>query len=127
MILIVDDDFDFVESVKIVLEDSGYQVISAGNPEEGMKLVQQENPDLVILDIIMVQPDDGIVMAQDIRKSGYAKPIIMLSSISKVTGFTFRTDDQLIPADDFLEKPVEPEVLLEKVKTLLEKAGENSK
>ena len=122
-ILIVDDDTDFVEAVKMVLESNGYEVVSAHSREEGMQSIQTTNPDLMILDVMMDSPDDGFTMAHDIRKKGFGKPILMLSSVSKVTGMSFDKDADLVPVDAFEEKPIRPEKLLNQVKTLLSAEG----
>ena len=73
---------------------------------------------------MMEQPDDGFVMAQDLRAKGVDTPIIMLTSIGSVTGMKFGKDSDVVSVDDFEEKPISPEKLLEKVKSLLEKGGE---
>lgn len=62
-ILLVDDDDDFVQLNKVLLEKKGYKVISACNPEEGMTAIRTQKPDLAILDVMMVEPDDGFAMA----------------------------------------------------------------
>jgi two-component system OmpR family response regulator len=118
-ILIVDDDTDFVEAVRIVLEKNGYEVIAAHSREEGMQTIQKVNPDMMILDVMMDSPDDGFTMAHDIRKQGFQKPILMLSSVSKVTGMTFDKDSDMVPVNIFEEKPIHPERLLTQVKELL--------
>jgi DNA-binding response OmpR family regulator len=122
-ILIVDDDTDFVEAVKMVLESNGYDVVSAYSREEGMQSLQTTNPDLMILDVMMDSPDDGFTMAHDIRKQGFNKPILMLSSVSKVTGMSFDKDSDLVPVDAFEEKPIRPERLISQIKTLLSAKG----
>jgi DNA-binding response OmpR family regulator len=125
MILIVDDDSDFVEIVGKVLEKAGHRVVSANNREDGMRLCQDPKLDLLILDVMMTEPDDGIAMAQDLRKGGFKKPILMMSSISKVTGFSYGQDKDVTPVDDFVEKPVKSDVLLAKVNALLKRGKEN--
>lgn len=122
-ILIVDDDPDIVESVRIVLEGAGHEVASACDPAEGLRLARPADVDLLILDIMMNEADDGIVMAQDLRRDGFAKPILMLSSISKVTGLDYGRDDAVVPVDDFVEKPVKPALLIEKITALLSAAA----
>lgn len=122
-IAIVDDDPDIVDAVRLFLEKEGHQVSSADNRQDGMALVHSGSVDLLILDIMMNEPDDGIAMAQDLRKAGFAKPILMMSSISKVTGMSYGKDDAVTPVDDFVEKPVAPKLLIEKVATLLKKGG----
>ena len=119
-ILIVDDDPpDVVEACTLVLEHQGYQVASACNRDSGMKAVEKEKPDLLILDVMMEQPDDGLRMARDLRSEGKKLPILMLTSISKVTGMEFDRDDEMVPVNDFVEKPVDAAILLERIETLL--------
>lgn len=118
-ILIVDDDRDLVEACALYLENEGYEVHMAHNRRDGMKKVEDVDPDLLILDVMMDEADDGIVMAQELRRGRYSKPILMLTSISKVTGMKYGKDKELIPVNDFQEKPIEPAKLLAKVKELL--------
>jgi len=122
-IVLVDDDPDIQESIKMVLESSGYAFKGATDRESGMKLIDQANPDLIILDVMMEQPDDGFVLAQDLRAKGVGTPIIMLTSIGSVTGMKFGKDSDVMSVDDFEEKPIAPDKLLEKVKSLLAKGG----
>lgn len=119
-ILIVDDDPDVVDVARLYLEKEGHEVESAANREDGMRLAGEGKADLLVLDIMMTEPDDGIAMAQDLRKAGFDKPILMMSSISKVTGFTYGKNNAVTPVDDFVEKPVKGSVLIEKISALLE-------
>lgn len=118
-VLIVDDDADVVEACEIVLKKEGYDVSSASNRTEGYTAVEGFQPDLIILDVMMEQPDDGIAMAQKLRRDGFKKPILMLTSVSKASGFDIGKDADLVPVDDFQEKPIEPAALVKKVKELL--------
>ncbi len=122
-IVLVDDDPDIQESIKMVLENAGYAFKGATDRNSGMELIESETPDLIILDVMMEQPDDGIVMAQDLRAKGIKTPIIMLTSISSVTGMKYGKDSDVVAVDDFEEKPISPEKLLEKVKTFLAGGG----
>lgn len=122
-ILIVDDDPDVVDACRLFLEREGHEVASACNRPEGMKAVEAFRPDLLILDVIMEQPDDGMAMAQELRRSGFKPPILMLTSISKVTGMTYGRDDEVLPVDDFAEKPIDPKTLLAHVNMLLRKGA----
>ncbi len=119
-IVLVDDDPDIQESIKMVLENAGYAFKGAMNSESGMALIKDENPDLVILDVMMEQPDDGFFMAQDLRAKGIATPIIMLTSVSSVTGMKYARDNEIVNVDEFIEKPVAPAQLLGKISSLLE-------
>jgi len=118
-VLVVDDDPDVVEACRLFLERNGHQVTGACNRQEGMKAVQEQKPDLLILDVMMEQPDDGLAMAQELRRAGCRMPIVMLTSISRVTGLEYGQDDDLVPVDVFLEKPVDPRTLAAKVEALL--------
>ncbi len=119
-ILLVDDDPDVIEATRMVLEKQGYQVEVAYSRQEGMEAIAKQEPDLLLLDVMMEQPDDGIAMAQKLRRDGFAKPILMLSSIGKVTDMEFGKVDDILPVNDFIDKPVEPDKLVQRVKRLLE-------
>lgn len=118
-ILVVDDDPDIVEACTLFLQKAGHDVSGASSREDGMKAVKSAPPDLVILDVMMVQPDDGFVMAQALRKSGFKAPILMLTSVGKALGLSFGKDDAMVPVNDFVEKPVDPKVLVDKIAELL--------
>ena len=119
-ILVVDDDPDILEACKLVLEKEGYAVSTAANRPEGMKMVTSGTPDLIILDVMMEEPDDGFVMAQDLRRQGVKLPIMMLTSVGAATGMSFGRDDEMVPVDEFQSKPIDPTVLIAKVANLLE-------
>ena len=118
-ILVIDDDHDLVETTRIVLEKEGFDVASAHNAADGFKLVEEENGDLILLDVMMEQEDDGIVLAQKIRKAGYDTPIIILSNINRISGMNYGPDEEMLPVNEFIEKPIEPAKLVEKVKKIL--------
>ena len=122
-ILIVDDDPDVVEACRLFLEKERHEVAAAYSRSEGMRALAAGQPDLLILDVIMEQPDDGIAMAQELRRMGFGRPILMLTSISRVTGLSYGKDKDLVPVDAFLEKPVDPATLLRKVDELLAGKG----
>ena len=117
-ILIVDDDQDLVETIKAVLEANGYETAIAHNRKDGMTAADSIKPDLIILDVMMEEVDDGFTMAQDLRKKGFKTPILMLTSVSQVSGMDFGQDNEMVPVDAFEEKPIKPDKLLAKVKEL---------
>jgi len=121
-VLIVDDDPDVVEACTLFL-GTEHTVTAAYNRSDGMRAVREQHPDLLILDVIMEQPDDGIVMAQELRRAGLRLPILMLTSIGKVTGRTYGPSPEMVPVDGFLEKPVDPATLAAKVNALLAGKG----
>ena len=118
-ILIVDDDPDFVEATRVVLETAGYAVESARNGQEGLARLAKGGVDLLVLDVMMTHDTEGFRIAQEIRENpATAKvPILMLTGISQKTGFAFspETDADYMPVDAFLEKPVDPDVLLKTI------------
>jgi Response regulators consisting of a CheY-like receiver domain and a winged-helix DNA-binding domain len=118
-ILIVDDDPDIIEAGRLVLEREGYEVEGAPNRADGMKRLEEVKPDLLILDIMMEEPDDGLRMAREIRKAGHALPIIMLTSVNAAMGLNIDKDEEMVPVDEFQSKPVDPQTLIAKVKKLL--------
>jgi DNA-binding response OmpR family regulator len=119
-ILVIDDDPDITEACTLFLEREGFDVISANSRSSGMSAIENSSPDLVILDVMMEQPDDGMAMAQELRRNGFTKPILMLTSISRVSGLEYGRDNDVVPVDEFQEKPVDPATLVGKVKHLLE-------
>jgi DNA-binding response OmpR family regulator len=118
-ILIADDDPDFVDASKIILEKEGHKILTADNVRDVMRLLDKENPELLIIDVMMEQPDDGIAIAQELRRKGNTIPIIMITSISKLSGMEYGKDESLVPVDEFQEKPIEPRKLVELVNKLL--------
>ena len=118
-ILIVDDDPDIVEACRLVLEREGYEVEGAANRAAGMKRLEEVKPDLLILDVMMEEPDDGLRMAREIRKAGHTLPIIMLTSVNAAMGLNIDKDEEMVPVDEFQAKPVDPQTLIAKVNKLL--------
>jgi DNA-binding response OmpR family regulator len=118
-ILIVDDDPDIQEACKLVLEKEGFQVQCASNRVEGLRQVADVKPDLLILDVMMEEPDDGLTMARELRRQGFVKPIIMLTSVNAAMGLTIDRDDEIVPVEKFQSKPVEPATLIAQVNELL--------
>jgi CheY-like chemotaxis protein len=127
-ILLVDDDPDLVEAMRMVLEGAGYDCIHALSGSRALDLLPRERPDLMVLDVMMDDMTEGFHVAYRIRKpeAGLEPfvdiPIIMLTAIGQRTGMKFDrlADGEYLPVDEFLEKPVQPSVLVEKVRGLLE-------
>ena len=118
-IVIIDDDPDILEASTLILNSKGYDVLTANNPVDGYKLVKESNPDLIILDVMMNEPDDGFFLAQKFRKNNIDIPIIMYTSVSKSIGLEFGVSD-IVPVNDFIEKPISPKALLEVIKKHLQ-------
>ncbi|MCQ9205649.1 MAG: response regulator [Omnitrophica bacterium] len=123
-ILIIDDDVDFIESTRVVLETKGYEVFSAQNKQEGLKEIKSISPNLIILDVMMDKMSDGFELAREFKADAKHKniPILMLTAVGAKTGFKFSAvggDNAWLPVDDYCEKPIEPKKLIEKVEKLL--------
>ena len=119
-IAIIDDDPDILDASGLVLMSKGYDVVTAANPEDGYKIVKEHSPDLIILDVMMNEPDDGFFLAQKFRREKISTPIIMYTSVSKSFGMDYGINE-LVPVDEFVEKPISSEQLIEKVERLLKK------
>lgn len=120
LIAIIDDDPDIIEASSLILKSRGFDVITASNPDDGFKIVSENNPNLIILDVMMDEPDDGFFLAQKFRKNKITIPILMYTSVSKTIGFEYGAGD-MVPVDEFVEKPISPEELINKVENLLNK------
>ena len=120
-ILIVDDDTDFVFVTKTVLEQKGYKVVSAGNGNQGMTMLARENPQLVILDVIMSSVLDGFTMSRRMAEDPAFKdiPVIMVTSIANTDYSTLFPADESVNINAFLTKPIKPADLIGKVKEIL--------
>ena len=114
-ILIIDDDFDYVEPLQSILELCSYDVTWAANSASGMKLIESNRPDLIILDIMMTTMGEGLHLAYRLKSDPkYAQiPIVMLTGIAQRTGLKFDPDDdaEFIPVDEYLDKSTPPDVL----------------
>ena len=123
-VLIIDDDPDFVESVKAVLE-SQYKVVMASDGEEGLRVVREESPDVIILDVMMAMMSEGFEVCRKLKSDPESKhiPILMLTALKGRTGFDFQPvagDEVWLPVEDYVNKPSPPSELLARIKKLLE-------
>lgn len=123
-ILVVDDDPDIVDVLTVLLEEEGYEVVSASNGKDGLALMKEENPDLVILDLLMPILDGyGVCKTlQDPRWSKWADiPIIVLTSVREdVSNRRYELETGVrMDVDDYIEKPIDPDVVLERVRKIL--------
>ena len=122
-ILIVDDDPDFAAAIAKILTTAQYEVEKAGCLQEGMKAVEERRPHLILLDVMMEKYDDGFNMCYDLKHDERYKhiPVVMITAVTEVTGLKFspETDGGYLQAEGYLRKPINPEVLLEKVASLV--------
>ncbi|HPO55969.1 MAG TPA: response regulator [Ignavibacteriaceae bacterium] len=126
LIAVIDDDLDIIDASSLVLKTHGFDVVTATNPDDGYRIIKEHKPDLIILDVIMNEPDDGFFLAQKLRKEGFSIPIIMYTSVSKALGVQY-DKGEMVPVDEFVEKPISPEQLLKKINDLLEAKGKEKK
>lgn len=130
-ILIIDDDPDMRLANRLVLEEAEYEVVEASNSTEGLKMIKADPPDLIVLDVMMDSTTEGFQTALALRSrdpdSEYAEyrdiPIIMLTAIHDTTSVRFAPDEDYLPVEAFIDKPVDPDKLIPKVKELLAEKG----
>ena len=130
-ILLVDDDEDMLEVNATVLESRGYKVFKAMSAEEGLTKLKEVVPDVIVLDVMMEDHTAGFHFAyklKDLSPTSELKdyrhiPIIMLTAIGEETGMKFdpKKDGDYLPVEAFLDKPVDPDKLLNKIKEMLNK------
>ena len=125
-ILIIDDDPEICEAVELVLTSVGHEVVSANRRREGMSRIEEFKPELLILDVMMEEQNDGFAIARELKAQGSKFPILMLSSVGNVTGYGFGTDSDMVPVAEFQEKPILPGVLIDTVNRLLAQEEENN-
>jgi DNA-binding response OmpR family regulator len=122
-ILIVDDDPDFAAAIERILTTAHYEVEEAGSVQGGMKAIEERKPDLILLDVMMEKYDDGFNMCYDLKHDERYKhiPVIMITAVTEVTGLKFSpdTDGEYLQAEGYLRKPINAEVLLERVASLV--------
>ncbi|NLI41254.1 MAG: response regulator [Caldisericales bacterium] len=122
-ILVVDDDPDFVETTRMVLEKAGHEVLSAADGDQGLARVREEHPDLVILDVIMKTVLDGLYMSQQMADNPEQSqiPVLMVTSIANSDYAALFPTDEYIHIDEFVSKPIAPPDLVTRVNRLLAK------
>lgn len=126
-LLIIDDDPDFVDAIKSILDTAGYSVDVAYNPKTGLQALQNHVYDLLLLDIMMGRGAEGIMIARKLRKDTKLRemPVLIITGIREQMAFLFPGEPvhpRFVAVDEVVEKPVEPKLLLEKVSTLIDLA-----
>jgi CheY-like chemotaxis protein len=120
-ILVVDDDPDFVEITRIVLEREGHEVIAARSGDEGFQRTVTDHPDLIILDVIMDTVLDGLSTSQRMHDDPVVRhvPIIMVTSIASTDYASLFPTDEYVHISSFMSKPITPKGLLREVNRAL--------
>jgi two-component system, OmpR family, phosphate regulon response regulator PhoB len=129
LILIVDDDYDFLEINRLILERAGYRVVTAAEPKQALVRMAEEKPDLVITDLMMTSLDSGFLFARTIKENPrYTDiPVIIATSVSSALGLDFRPqsdDDRAqMHVDAYFDKPFDTTKLLATIGELLRAAA----
>jgi CheY-like chemotaxis protein len=127
-ILVVDDDPDIREVLVDILEGEGYEVVTRTNGEEALEAIREENPDLMILDLLMPVMD-GFAVCKQLNDPRWSKwkdmPVLILTSVrEEVSQRRYELETGLrLNVDDYIEKPIEPDVVIDRVKKLLARKG----
>jgi len=122
-IALVDDDVDFLDATKNLLEAKGYAVVTATSGEEGYQKAKAEAPSLMLLDVMMGHDSEGFDIARKLSEDPATKniPVIMLTGIRKAMKlpFSFEPDQDWLPVKAVLEKPIKPDELLKRIKEVI--------
>ena len=122
-LLIIDDDADFADAMSTVCQSAGYEVATVHTPAEAMTRVTERRPDGVLLDVMFPEdPSGGFKLARDLRRQFGPLPVLLLTAVNQKFPLGFSSKDidpDWLPISDFVEKPVDFKVLLEKVAAML--------
>jgi DNA-binding response OmpR family regulator len=126
-ILIIDDDPDFRDAITPILESVLYDVSTASNPKEGREKILMDKPDLILMDVMMDSLFDGFSLCHAVKTGKEFHdvkdtPIIFISAVRELTGVRFQIGAEnqgMRGPDDYLDKPVKPDVLLDRIARLL--------
>ena len=120
-VLLVDDDADFVEMNRRLLEGRGYVVHAAYNGRQCLEEAARRKPDLIILDMVMDRENEGFDLSRELRNREYTKdiPLVMITSVNDKIPFRIEPDRTWLPVDALIEKPVDPQLLLDVVDRVL--------
>jgi CheY-like chemotaxis protein len=122
-ILLIDDDADIHEAVKMILEPAGYQVECALTGPAGLEAARRRAPNLILLDIMLDSPSEGFHLAYELKKDDVLKavPIVIISSIGKTMGMDYAKElgSDYVPVDQFLDKPFDAATLRSAVQKAL--------
>lgn len=124
-ILVVDDDPDFVNLTRRILQSKDHKVLTASNGEKALVAMRKERPDLVLLDIMMAYILDGLDVSREMAEDTELKdiPVIMVTSLSSARTQISLPSDEYIPVEDWIQKPIDPDQLLARIEAALGKPG----
>ncbi|MCP3904611.1 MAG: response regulator [Planctomycetes bacterium] len=110
VILYIDDDQDYLDAMREIVESEGYLMVEAHSAEEGLRVYRHEDPDLIVVDLMMEEVDAGTIFVKEVQAKGNTAPIYMLSSLGDT--LTLTTDATAIGLTGVLQKPFDPVALL---------------
>jgi DNA-binding response OmpR family regulator len=119
VILYVDDDPDFLDSMRLILEANNYIMVEASNAEEGLKVYREHKPDFVIVDLMMEEVDAGTTLVRNLKAEGNQAPVYMLSSVGDQMNLT--TSASELGLSGVFQKPIDHQSLLTTLKSKLSK------
>lgn len=120
-VLIVDDDPDFLLVCRLILEAEGYEVREAANGDQALASMRQERPDLVLLDVMISTVLEGVDVSKEMESDPQLRdvPVVMVSSIATSEYASAFPDDERIPIEGWISKPIQPAVLLKTVRRFI--------
>ena len=116
-ILCIDDDQDFLDSLRVIIEGEGYATETATSAEEGLLKYKRSRPDMILVDLMMEEVDAGTSFVKEVKALGHTPPIFMLSSVGD--GLTLSVDYSQLGLAGVLQKPVNPRTLISALKARL--------
>lgn len=122
VILYIDDDQDYLDTVRVILEAHGYEMEEARTAEEGIKVFKETEPDLVIVDLMMEEVDAGTSFVRQLKVLGHDVPILMLSSVGDNLSMT--TDYTSLGLAGLFQKPIDPDTLITVLKMKLKSSAD---
>jgi two-component system, OmpR family, response regulator len=122
-VFLVDDDIDIIIQMKAMLENMGFNVVSANGQKEGEEMLGKIDPDIAIFDLMMENKDSGFILSYRLKQRFPNVPVIIATALTAETGMVFSLEDEgdkkWIKADLYLEKGVRPDQLHREINKLL--------
>jgi len=124
-VLLVDDDEGFLRATSLILRQAGFEVATAVDGRSGLAAAREHRPDVAVLDVIMHRPDEGFALARALRSDDElgATKLLLLTAVAQQYQMLFEPDEQWLPVEKVLEKPVSPERLVQEIEAVLDRAG----
>lgn len=118
LILYIDDDQDFLDSVRIILESGGFRMVEAHGAEEGLEVFERDRPDLVLADLMMEEVDSGTGFVRELRLRNADVPVYLISSVGD--SLELNLDFEQLGLSGVFQKPVDADHLLPVLRSKLE-------